>query len=84
MLFKEEKGQASESQIVAFEDTWHWNQATEQAYNELITEAPERVSAVIGALRTFIGHRSEMMAYLVMMTTRRIRRTRCRAWLNHA
>jgi len=84
VLFKEEKGQDSESQIEAFEDTWHWNQATEQAYNELITEAPERVSAVIGALRTFIGHRSEMMADLGMMTTKRIRWNRCRAWLNHA
>src|SRR5438045_4547638 len=55
VLFKDESGKDSESQIVAFEDTWHWNHAAEQTYNELVTEAPERVAAVIGALRTFIG-----------------------------
>src|SRR4051812_180467 len=69
VLFKDESGKDSESQIVAFEDTWHWNHVAEQTYNELVTEAPERVGAVIGALRSFIGA-SEMMAYLVMMTAR--------------
>ena len=69
VLFKDEGGKDSESQITAFEDTWHWNHVAEQTYNELVTEAPERVGAVIGALRTFIGA-SEMMAYLVMMTAR--------------
>lgn len=69
VLFKDESGKDSEAQIVAFEDTWHWNHTAEQTYNHLVTEAPERVAAVIGALRSFIGH-SEMMAYLVMMTVR--------------
>lgn len=31
LLFKSPKGQASEAQIEAFEDTWHWNA---QAYRE--------------------------------------------------
>jgi site-specific DNA-methyltransferase (adenine-specific) len=69
VLFKDEGGKDSESQITAFEDTWHWNHVAEQTYNELVTEAPERVGAVIGALRMFIGQ-SEIMAYLVMMTAR--------------
>jgi DNA modification methylase len=69
VLFKDESGQDSESQIVAFEDTWHWNQAAEATYNELVTEAPAAVSDMIGALRGFVGT-NQMMAYLVMMTAR--------------
>ena len=69
VLFKDEKGKDSASQITAFEDTWHWNEATETVYNELVTEAPERVSSMIGAMRQMIGS-NQMMAYLVMMAAR--------------
>src|SRR5216684_5988381 len=55
VLFKDESGTESEAQITAFEDTWHWNHIAEQTYNELVTQAPERVGTVIGALRQFIG-----------------------------
>ncbi len=40
VLFKNEAGSKSESQITAFEDTWHWNLQAEQTYNELITSPP--------------------------------------------
>ena len=69
VLFKDERGVDSESQITAFEDTWHWNQIAEQTYRELVTTSPERVSQLIGALRAIVGT-SQMMAYLVMMTVR--------------
>ena len=71
VLFKDESGKESESQITAFEDTWHWDRTAERTYQELVTDAPERISTMIGALRGFIGS-SEMMAYLVMMTARLI------------
>src|ERR1700676_3887503 len=32
VLFKDEQGIDSESQITAFEDTWHWNQQAEDTY----------------------------------------------------
>lgn len=69
VLFKDEKGSESESQITAFEDTWHWNQAAEQTYQELITDVGGEVGTMIGALRSFIGP-SQMLAYLVMMAAR--------------
>ncbi len=69
VLFKDEKGKEAEAQITAFEDTWHWNQAAERTYHELVTEAPERVATMIGAMRQFIGT-NQMMAYLVMMAAR--------------
>src|SRR5258706_14213739 len=69
VLFKSESGQESEAQIMAFEDTWHWNQAAERTYNELVTEGSDRVGTMIGALRQIIGT-NQMLAYLVMMAAR--------------
>jgi site-specific DNA-methyltransferase (adenine-specific) len=69
VLFKDESGKESEAQITAFKDTWHWSQAAERAYHELVTEAPARIATMIGALRQFIGT-NQMMAYLVMMAAR--------------
>jgi DNA modification methylase len=69
VLFKDESGSDSEAQITAFEDTWHWNQAAEQTYHDLVTDAPDNVSKMIASLRDFIGT-NEMMAYLVMLAAR--------------
>lgn len=69
VLFKDESGLDSEAQVAAFEDTWHWNQATQATYYELVTASPDRVGQMIGALYTFIGA-NQMMAYLVMMAAR--------------
>lgn len=69
VLFKDESGSESEAQIMAFEDTWHWNQAAEQTYRELVTRSPDHIVKMIGSLRDFIGT-NQMMAYLVMMTIR--------------
>ena len=33
VLFRNESGSDSESQITAFEDTWHWNIHAEETYN---------------------------------------------------
>jgi site-specific DNA-methyltransferase (adenine-specific) len=69
VLFKDESGSESEAQIMAFEDTWHWNQAAEQTYRELVTRSPDHIVKMIGSLRDFIGT-NQMMAYLVMMAIR--------------
>ena len=70
VLFKDEKsGNESESQITAFDDTWHWTRSAEEAYRELVEDAPGEVGQVIGAMRSFIGT-NQMMAYLVMMAIR--------------
>src|SRR5437879_1424340 len=71
VLFRDEHGTESEAQVTAFEDTWHWNLATEHSYAELLTEAPDHVAKMIESLRDFIGT-NQMMAYLVMMTARLI------------
>ncbi len=69
VLFKDESGKDSDSQIMAFEDTWEWGPAAEATYHELLSQAPEAVGKMIGSLLDFVG-RNKMMAYLVMMTAR--------------
>jgi site-specific DNA-methyltransferase (adenine-specific) len=69
VLFRDESGEESASQITAFEDTWHWNAAAEETYHELVTQGAAPVSRMIEALRQFIGT-NQMMAYLVMMAAR--------------
>lgn len=69
VLFKQESGADSEAQIAAFGDTWHWDRAARATYQELVTQAPDNVSKMIGALHGFLGT-SQMMAYLVMMAAR--------------
>jgi site-specific DNA-methyltransferase (adenine-specific) len=71
VLFREESGLESEAQITAFEDTWHWNEATARVYDELVTTAPNEIATMINAMKTFVGA-NQMMAYLVMMTVRLI------------
>ncbi len=69
VLFKAESGADSQAQITAFEDTWHWGEAAEDTYQDLILNAPDKVSTAIEALLRLID-RNQMMAYLVMMTAR--------------
>ena len=70
VLFKNEKGEESKAQAIAFEDTWHWYNAA-QPFAELKRSAPANVEQMISALHSFIGE-NPMMAYLVMMTARLI------------
>ncbi|MFN0138987.1 MAG: DNA methyltransferase [Pyrinomonadaceae bacterium] len=73
VLFKNEIGVEADSQIKAFDDTWHWNRAAELTYNELINQ-PDDLGRMIEAFRGFIvgqgNYGNQMMAYLVMMAVR--------------
>jgi len=71
ILFKENGGVESEAQIKAFTDTWHWTQVAENTYHDIVTNGPVKVGRLIGALHDTIGQ-NDVMAYLVMMTTRLI------------
>ena len=71
ILFKENGGVESEAQIKAFTDTWHWTQAAENTYHDVVVNGPLKVGKLIGALHDALGH-NDVMAYLVMMTARLI------------
>jgi len=69
VLFKDESGASADSQIAAFDDTWHWGPSAEDIYDELVTGNNPAVASMISALRQFIGT-NQMTAYLVMMAAR--------------
>lgn len=68
VLFAEQNGSRSASQIKAFEDTWRWDQGAAESYEQVV-EAGGRVSQAMQAFRSFLGE-SDMMAYLAMMAPR--------------
>jgi len=71
ILFKENGGVESEAQIQAFTDSWHWTQAAQDTYQDVVINGPDKVSKLIGALHEALGN-NDVMAYLVMMTARLI------------
>ena len=68
VLFQEQDGTRSASQIRAFEDTWQWDQTAAAAFQEVV-EAGGQVSLAMQAFRTVLGD-SDMLAYLSMMAPR--------------
>lgn len=69
LLFKSPKGEASDAQITAFEDTWHWGIQAEEEFAELLTQPNTNVAELMRVLRSFLGE-NDMMAYLTMMANR--------------
>jgi len=71
VLFKAPSGERSQAQIEAFEDTWHWNESAERAFDEVVTGAHSDASIMLRAMRSALGE-NDMMAYLAMMAVRLI------------
>lgn len=70
ILFKEPTGEQSKAQVEAFEDTWHWTEETEKAFQEIVDTAPSDVVNLMNALKDAIHEGNDMMAYLTMMCIR--------------
>ena len=68
VLFAEKNGTSSPAQIAAFDDTWHWDISSREAYEEVV-RGGGRVGALLAALHDFLGT-NDMMAYLTMMAIR--------------
>ena len=69
VLFRERSGEDSAAQITAFEDTWKWSIESEYAYDDVITDGPEKLGDLLQSMRGFLGQ-NDMMAYLTMMAQR--------------
>lgn len=70
VLFKAPSGARSQAQVQAFEDTWHWGEDAEAAYEDVLASGSP-AAGILRALRSFLGE-NDMMAYLAMMTVRLI------------
>jgi DNA modification methylase len=71
ILFKSKTGDGADAQIEAFEDTWHWNDHAEDAFDQVIRSGNTDAAELLRAIRTFLGE-NDMMAYLSMMAIRLI------------
>lgn len=69
ILFKSPKGVAANSQIEAFEDTWHYGPEAAQAFHEVMNSGNTDVANLLRAMEDFLGQ-NDMMAYLAMMAVR--------------
>jgi site-specific DNA-methyltransferase (adenine-specific) len=69
VLFKSPDGIDSQSQIEAFDDTWHWNDTAERAFDEVMTSGNTDAAEMLRAMRMFLKE-NDMMAYLAMMAVR--------------
>jgi site-specific DNA-methyltransferase (adenine-specific) len=71
VLFKAPSGAQSPAQIEAFDDTWHWNESAERAFDEVLTGGHSDAAIMLKAMRSALGE-NDMMAYLAMMAVRLI------------
>jgi site-specific DNA-methyltransferase (adenine-specific) len=71
LLFKAPSGEGSQAQIEAFEDTWHWNESAERAFDEVMSGPNSDAATMLRAMRSALGE-NDMMAYLAMMAVRLI------------
>ncbi|MEX2127564.1 MAG: DNA methyltransferase [Xanthobacteraceae bacterium] len=69
VLFKSPRGEGSQAQIEAFEDTWHWNASAEEAFDEVMKSGNSDAAEMLRAMRSFLKE-NDMMAYLTMMAVR--------------
>jgi site-specific DNA-methyltransferase (adenine-specific) len=75
VLFRAPSGEQSQAQIEAFEDTWHWGQEAEDAFDQVLRSGNTNAADLLRAMRSFLGE-NDMMAYLAMMAVRLIERHR--------
>ena len=69
VLFKAPEGHESHAQMEAFDDTWHWGEAAEKAFDEVMISGNTEASEMLRAMRDFLKE-NDMMAYLAMMAVR--------------
>jgi len=69
VLFRSPAGDESQAQIEAFEDTWHWTDEAERAFDEAMHSGNTGAADLLNAMRSFLGE-NDMMAYLTMMAVR--------------
>jgi site-specific DNA-methyltransferase (adenine-specific) len=71
VLFKGPSGNDSAAQIEAFDDTWHWTDAAEEAFRDVRRSGNAAAATMLTAMRASLGE-NDMMAYLAMMAVRLI------------
>lgn len=69
VLFRSTAGEKSGAQIEAFDDTWHWGDEAELAFDRVMTGGNAETAEMLRAMRSFLKE-NDMMAYITMMAVR--------------
>lgn len=69
VLFKESGAAASQAQIEAFEDTWHWGKVAQSTFEEIALRGSDDTARLLKAMVDALGH-NDVTAYLAMMAVR--------------
>ena len=69
VLFRSTAGEKSKAEIEAFEDTWHWNEHAERAFDEVMSGQNANAAEMLRSMRAFLKE-NDVMAYLSMMSVR--------------
>ena len=69
ILFRAPSGEASQARIEAFEDTWHWNDVAERAFDDVMQSGNAQAADMLRALRSFLRD-NDMMAYITHISVR--------------
>jgi site-specific DNA-methyltransferase (adenine-specific) len=69
VLFRSTSGEQSRAQIEAFDDTWHWGDEAELAFDGVMHGENTDAAEMLRAMRAFLKE-NDMMAYVSMMAVR--------------
>jgi len=69
VLFRVAAGERSRARIEAFDDTWHWGDEAELAFDGVMTGQNSEAAEMLRSMRAFLKE-NDMMAYLSMMAVR--------------
>ena len=69
VLFKETSSTASQAQIEAFEDTWHWGKVAQGTFEDIALHGADSTARLLKAMVDALGH-NDVTAYLTMMAVR--------------
>jgi len=69
VLFKETSSAASQAQIEAFEDTWHWGKVAQGTFEDIALHGGDDTAKLLKAMVEALGH-NDVTAYLTMMAVR--------------
>ncbi len=69
IMYHEKDGALSEAQVIAFDDTWHWNEHTALVFQSITECGNDPVIRAMSAFREMLGE-CNLLAYLTMMAPR--------------
>src|SRR5665213_2391983 len=69
VLFRGTSGEKSRAQIEAFDDTWHWGDEAELAFDGVMMSGNSDAAEMLRSIRSFLKE-NDLMAYLSMMAVR--------------